>query len=83
MGSVVMGRGIAFWDSVRQPKWQDFEGVSSRQADSTCAKKALRTGAADLTFLHRLPRVRARNVKSTSGTRAIILARALCFPKFV
>jgi hypothetical protein len=45
----------------------DFKRVSSRQADFTDAKNALRTGAADLTFLHRLLRIRNRNVKSKAA----------------
>src|SRR6267154_6154427 len=54
-----------------------FRGPSSRQADSTAAQNALRTSAADLKVLQRLPRVRHRTFKSTSGTRAMNFASAL------
>ena len=37
--------------------------------------------AADLKFLHRLPRVRLRNFKSISGTAIVDFASAL-IPKF-
>ena len=37
--------------------------------------------AADLKFLHRVPRVRARNFKSISGTAIVYFASAL-IPKF-
>src|SRR5882724_8102709 len=54
-----------------------FQSPSSRQADSTAAKNALRTSAADLKVLHGLPRVRHRTFKSISGTRVMNFASAL------
>ena len=42
-----------------------------------------RTSAADLKFLHHLPRVRARNFRSKSGTRIIELLVPFSFSKFV
>jgi hypothetical protein len=68
-------RAYAAKSGSRPRRGQYVQG--EREADFLCAHRlefsSRRSSAADLKFLHHLPRTRLRNFKSKSGTRIICL----------